>query len=111
MLCVPVCDVCSWINDENPLERATRHAQQNNFATPLGKCVCICSIYVCRYYLLYVCICIDEIDAAARILDPMFAPLIEAAESSGGDVEVGEYQGKCSPPFGCFLKDYFVTEW
>lgn len=37
-----------WINDENPLEKAARHAQECNFQTP-----------------------IDEIDAASRILDPI----------------------------------------
>ena len=68
-----------WINDENPLERAARIAVENNFATPL-----------------------DEIDAAARILDPIFTPLRQAQDSE---------DGMCSPAFGCFLKDYFVTEW
>ena len=37
-----------WINDENPLEIASRTAEVNNFQTP-----------------------IDEIDAASRILDPI----------------------------------------
>mmetsp|Transcript_49505 Transcript_49505/g.55286 ORF Transcript_49505/g.55286 Transcript_49505/m.55286 type:complete len:161 (+) Transcript_49505:1-483(+) len=37
-----------WINDENPLERASKTAAVNNFQTP-----------------------IDEIDAASRILDPI----------------------------------------
>ena len=41
-------------------------------------------------------------DAAARILDPVFGPLIEAAER--GD-------GRCEPPYGGFFKDYFSTEW
>eukprot|EP00978_Attheya_sp_CCMP212_P046530 scaffold397045_cov47-Attheya_sp.AAC.1 len=39
-----------WINDENPLERASKTAKTNLFQTP-----------------------IDEIDAAARILDPIFS--------------------------------------
>lgn len=68
-----------WINDENPVQKAARIAVENNFATPL-----------------------DEIDAAARILDPMVSPLAEAQNSA---------DGKCSPAYGCFLKDYFVTEW
>ena len=68
-----------WINDENPLERAAKTAIANNFTTPL-----------------------DEIDAAARILDPIIAPLI-LAESSDNNY--------CSPPYGCFLKDFFITEW
>ena len=41
-----------WINDENPLERAAKTAARHNFQTP-----------------------IDEIDAAARILDPILGPL------------------------------------
>ena len=40
-----------WINDENPLARA-RETADKGFQTPL-----------------------DEIDAAARILDPVFGPL------------------------------------
>jgi NAD(P)-dependent dehydrogenase (short-subunit alcohol dehydrogenase family) len=62
-----------WINDENPLERAKRTAQTNHFQTP-----------------------IDEVDAAARILDPIFSSL-------NGEVEV--------PVYGKFLKDYKETEW
>lgn len=55
------------INDENPLERAKKTAEQNNFQTP-----------------------IDEIDAAARIVDPIFCQ---------------------SKDYGKFLKDYRETEW
>lgn len=63
-----------WINDENPLERASKTAQTNLFQTP-----------------------IDEIDAAARILDPIF---------------VGVNGGRDTPKeFGKFLKDYKETEW
>lgn len=69
-----------WINDENPLEKASRIAQTSNFCTPL-----------------------DEVDAAARILDPVFTPLSCAQEEGQGDL--------CSPPFGCFLKDYHISEW
>lgn len=85
-----------WINDENPIERAARTAETHNFATPL-----------------------DEIDAAARILDPIFAPLLKAqslrdsaSDGSGEHVHVSALNdGFCAPPFGCFLKDYFPTEW
>ena len=44
---------------------------------------------------------LDEIDAAARILDPVFAPL---ARAEAGD-------GTCACVFGAFVKDYYVTEW
>jgi hypothetical protein len=69
----------SWINDENPLDKATRISEEHNFATPL-----------------------DEVDAAARILDPIISPLCRA-----------EFRDDkmCSPPYGCFLKDYFLSEW
>ncbi|KAJ0410436.1 hypothetical protein P43SY_002768 [Pythium insidiosum] len=60
-----------WINDENPLHVAHRAATEFGFQTPL-----------------------DEIDAAARILDPIFATV------KGAD-----------PVFGLFLKDYVETEW
>ncbi|ETK85481.1 hypothetical protein L915_09746, partial [Phytophthora nicotianae] len=60
-----------WINDENPLAKAHAHAQAHNFQTP-----------------------IDEIDAAARVLDPIF---------------VGYTSDK--PVFGKFLKDFHETEW
>ena len=56
-----------WINDENPLERASKTAKVNNFQTP-----------------------IDEIDAAARILDPIMTN---------------------AQLYGKFLKDYRETEW
>eukprot|EP00536_Pseudo-nitzschia_multiseries_P012273 jgi/Psemu1/208203/e_gw1.461.31.1 len=56
-----------WINDENPLEKAATTAKVNNFQTP-----------------------IDEIDAAARLLDPIFSN---------------------SKVYGKFLKDYRETEW
>ena len=60
-----------WVNDENPAHIAARHARDHGFQTP-----------------------IDEVDAAARILDPVFSGL-----ASG------------EPAFGVFLKDYGVTEW
>eukprot|EP00948_MAST-09A_sp_MAST-9A-sp1_P000239 g239.t1 len=56
-----------WINDENPLPTAAKTAKKNNFQTPL-----------------------DEIDAAARILDPI---IIESEEH------------------GKFFKDYKLSEW
>ena len=65
-----------WINDENPLPTAARTAAVSNFQTP-----------------------IDEVDAAARILDPVF---------DGVNRFVAE--GK-TPLFGVFLKDYHETEW
>jgi len=66
-----------WINDEKPLEKAMAHEKKHSFQTP-----------------------IDEIDAAARLLDPVFAPLIKQAQ--------GE---KCEPPYGHFIKDYEKCEW
>ena len=63
-----------WINDENPLEKASKIAKNNRFQTP-----------------------IDEIDAAARILDPIFS-----------DINGDNNNAKI---FGKFLKDYKETEW
>ena len=60
-----------WINDENPRERAARTAELHAFQTPL-----------------------DEVDAAARVLHPVFE---------------GIATGR--PRFGCFFKDYQETEW
>ena len=68
-----------WINDENPLDKAAAIAENHNFATPL-----------------------DEVDAAARILDPVLYPLRKGMEHENGE---------CSPFYGCFLKDYFLSEW
>lgn len=62
-----------WINDENPLEKASKIAKNNTFQTP-----------------------IDEIDAAARILDPIFS---------------GVNDTESEPMYGKFLKDYRETEW
>ena len=62
-----------WINDENPVEKAAKYAEEHHFQTPL-----------------------DEIDAAARILDP---------------IVVGVTQLNEMPKFGIFLKDYYETEW
>lgn len=66
-----------WINDEKPLELAVKHEANHNFQTP-----------------------IDEIDAAARVLDPIIGPLVSRA--SGAPAE---------PPYGIFLKDYQKCEW
>jgi NAD(P)-dependent dehydrogenase (short-subunit alcohol dehydrogenase family) len=60
-----------WINDENPLEKALQTARERHFQTPL-----------------------DEVDAAARVLDPVF-----------DGVRTG------APVFGVFLKDYCESEW
>ena len=66
-----------WINDEKPLQIAVAHMQKHNFQTPL-----------------------DEIDAAARVLDPVIAPLLDLAQGR-----------KFDPPWGIFLKDYAKCEW
>ena len=72
------------INDENPLEKAHKIAKTNNFQTP-----------------------IDEIDAAARILDPVFLGVeIDIASAQGSPDKKSE--GKL---FGKFFKDYRETEW
>jgi NAD(P)-dependent dehydrogenase (short-subunit alcohol dehydrogenase family) len=63
-----------WINDENPLEKASKIAETNLFQTP-----------------------IDEIDAAARIVDPIFTGVNGGRESKKA--------------YGVFLKDYRETEW
>lgn len=63
-----------WINDENPAHIAARLAAEHGthgFATPL-----------------------DEVDAAARILDPVFAGVNDGVASAG-----------------LFFKDYAPTEW
>ncbi len=66
-----------WINDEKPIELAVAHEKKHKFQTPL-----------------------DEIDAAARVLDPIISPLKLIAE--------GE---RVEPPWGIFLKDYMKCEW
>ena len=62
-----------WINDEKPLEHAAAHAEKHHFQTPL-----------------------DEVDAAARILDPVLTA-VAAPEAP--------------PVYGKFLKDYVPVEW
>ncbi|CAE8617273.1 unnamed protein product [Polarella glacialis] len=91
-----------WINDENPLPTAQRIAEEQGFQTP-----------------------IDEVDAAARILDPVLMgmevmasmPDIERRKRRTGGGGAGG--GGCKadgdeaegPPWGRFLKDYMATEW
>jgi NAD(P)-dependent dehydrogenase (short-subunit alcohol dehydrogenase family) len=60
-----------WINDENPLEKAQRVFKTHDFQTP-----------------------IDEIDAAGRILDPVFSGILDGCKEHGK-----------------FYKDYKETEW
>jgi NAD(P)-dependent dehydrogenase (short-subunit alcohol dehydrogenase family) len=60
-----------WINDEKPIELAAEHASRHHFQTPL-----------------------DEVDAAARILDPVLSVVNGAP-----------------PVHGKFLKDYQPVEW
>ena len=62
-----------WINDENPLEKARKIFEENNFQTP-----------------------IDEIDAAARILDTVM---------TGVQMDLG------TCPYGKFYKDFKESEW
>ena len=69
-----------WINDENPLEKASKIAMDNNFQTP-----------------------IDEVDAAARILDPVFVGINADGTKPGSMKAVKDY--------GKFFKDYKESEW
>jgi len=69
-----------WINDENPLEKASKIAKANHFQTP-----------------------IDEIDAASRILDPIFVGVAMDTKTELNDKSTKEY--------GKFYKDYKETEW
>lgn len=66
-----------WINDENPAAVAAGIAARNHFQTP-----------------------IDETDAAARILDPIFEGVRRRREDSTQE-----------PAYGKFFKDYVSTEW
>eukprot|EP00438_Fugacium_kawagutii_P018317 Skav212466 [mRNA] locus=scaffold385:287546:307274:- [translate_table: standard] len=78
-----------WINDENPLPTAQRIAESHNFQTP-----------------------IDEIDAAARIVDPVLLGIGSIA-SMGRPVKRGAMAGGLDgegPPWGWFLKDYVQSE-
>ena len=77
-----------WINDENPLERAKKTAETNLFQTP-----------------------IDEIDAAARILDPIFVGISVVSKNISSENSQGIRQEENQLVFGKFLKDYHETEW
>mmetsp|Transcript_100040 Transcript_100040/g.188291 ORF Transcript_100040/g.188291 Transcript_100040/m.188291 type:complete len:637 (+) Transcript_100040:107-2017(+) len=98
-----------WINDENPLPTARRIAEDHGFQTP-----------------------IDEIDAAARILDPVLTGVMHSGSATDGKqgvagVAVGsrrrnggagadgaggeDLDGNDGPVWGRFLKDYMQTEW
>lgn len=66
-----------WINDEKPIDLAVKHEKKHKFQTPL-----------------------DEVDAAARVLDPVIGPLNALQRGELGD-----------PPWGVFLKDYMKCEW
>jgi len=82
-----------WINDENPLPMARRIAEQHDFQTP-----------------------IDEVDAAARILDPVLVGVqMYANGCHGRAVRSGLGGGGggegCGPSWGRFFKDYAPTEW
>ena len=77
-----------WINDENPLERAKKTAETNLFQTP-----------------------IDEIDAAARILDPIFVGISVVSKNVSSKNLQGIRQEENQLVFGKFLKDYHETEW
>lgn len=68
-----------WINDENPRDIALRNMEKLNFNPPL-----------------------DEVDAAARILDPIFSALHEKLTNPNSTKQ---------PESGVFLKNYAVTHW
>lgn len=64
------------------MEKAAAIAARHNFQTPL-----------------------DEVDAAARVLDPILTPLQQWAS--------GKYKTlkELNAPWGIFLKDYAKSEW
>ena len=74
-----------WINDENPLEIASKTAKNNLFQTP-----------------------IDEVDAAARILDPVFVGINMDTSATS---TAGENDKAATKDFGKFFKDYKESEW
>ena len=112
------CVDTGWINDENPLPVASRIAKEHNFQTP-----------------------IDEEDAAARVVGPIFESVAEdeddeeeeekeekeeeeqtrgRAKSSSSPFLAGRRGGgerregrkRVWPPkFGVFLKDFKESEW
>ena len=64
-----------WINDEKPAAQAAADARTHNFQTP-----------------------IDEIDAAARVLDPIIAPLLRLEAGQPAAPEVRQQAGRLNPP-------------
>ncbi len=74
-----------WINDEKPIEKAMKHEEKHNFQTPL-----------------------DEIDAAARVLDPVIGPIKSLQDSMKEGCEGIEL---VEPPWGHFIKDFMKSEW
>jgi len=95
-----------WINDENPLPTARRIAADHGFQTP-----------------------IDEVDAAARILDPVLTGMKTVAASPEPGAKGARRRRKMGaqceshasfgaqagddeePPWGNFVKDYVPIEW
>merc|ERR1712129_371631 len=79
-----------WINDENPLPTASRIAAEHSFQTP-----------------------IDEIDAAARILDPVLTGMKVMEHTNCSHSQTEAHMNSAlpkTPIWGQFLKDYQSTE-
>jgi len=80
-----------WINDEHPLPVALRRAERG-FQTPL-----------------------DEIDAAARVLDPIITGIRFTSAGVPRQLPARSVQEQpdpsMGPVWGVFLKDYNRTEW
>lgn len=75
----PIYTVPKFALVENPLEKASKIAKTNLFQTP-----------------------IDEVDAAARILDPVFV---------GINLDRESHDEKPMKDYGMFFKDYKESEW
>ena len=87
------CVDTGWINDENPLPVASRIAKEHNFQTP-----------------------IDEEDAAARVVGPVFESIGDGTSPSGekgsaASCSKGGRERIWPPKSGVFLKDYKESEW
>ncbi len=86
------CVDTGWINDENPLPVASRIAKEHNFQTP-----------------------IDEEDAAARVVGPVFESIGDGTSPSGEKESAASCKGRREriwpPKSGVFLKDYKESEW
>lgn len=107
-----------WINDENPIEKAARTAADKNFQTPLDevrrrpRAATLVSVLCFKTDVVQhgltcgeCCVsCEIKIDAAARIVDPIFSHVNQKTRTVQG-------QAHKLPAYGVFLKDYFVTEW